>query len=255
MSNLYENPKYYELAFSFRDIEAEANVLEDVIRRLSAIDVKRILEVACGNCPHMPELVSRGYAFVGIDLNRTMLAFAREKTAGLEGSIDLIEADLVHFDLDAPVDFACVMLGSLYVTNTPDLVSHFDSMGRALRPSGLYLLDWCVDFDPNMDVSDAWEIDRDGVHLRVTFFTQRVNRVEQTFEETATIEVEDHGRTTELLHRAVRRAIYPQEFLAFIEARPDFEFVGWWNDWNLDTPIDGLSATNRPITVVRRTAI
>jgi SAM-dependent methyltransferase len=255
LSTLYDSPKYYELAFSFRDIAAEVSVLEDVIRRFSAIKVERILEVACGNCPHMPELVSRGYSFVGIDLNPTMLAFAREKAAGLAGSVDLIPANLVDFNIDTPVDFAYVMLGSLYVTNTPELVSHFDAVGRALQRGGLYFLDWCIDFDPNTDVSDTWEIDREGIRVKVTFFTKRVNRVEQTLEETATIEVDDGGDKTELMHQAVKRAIYPQEFLAFIESRPDFEFVGWWNNWNLDSPIDGLSPTNRPITVIRRTAM
>ena len=32
-----------------------------------------------------------------------------------------------------------------------------------------------------------------------------------------------------------------------------FEFVGWWNDWNLDQPLGATTdAIYRPITLLRR---
>ncbi|MCK4526646.1 class I SAM-dependent methyltransferase, partial [candidate division WOR-3 bacterium] len=69
MSNLYDNPKYYEIAFSFRDIPAEVDVFEKSFKRFSEIPVKSVLELACGNSPHMKELVKRGYQYNGLDLS------------------------------------------------------------------------------------------------------------------------------------------------------------------------------------------
>jgi hypothetical protein len=80
-----------------------------------------------------------------------------------------------------------------------------------------------------------------------------LDRAEQTYTETLLLEVNDNGETRELRQEAVKRAIYPQEFLFFIESRPDFEFVGWWKDWDLDQPCAGATAVNRNLAVVRRT--
>ena len=50
---VYDNPKYYEIAFSFRDIPSEADFLDKVIARYSKIPVNTFLELASGNSPHL----------------------------------------------------------------------------------------------------------------------------------------------------------------------------------------------------------
>ena len=57
-------------------------------------------------------------------------------------------ANFVDFRLKEPVDFIYIMLGSLYVNNTEELLSHFSAVEQALKPGGLYFLDWCIDFSP-----------------------------------------------------------------------------------------------------------
>lgn len=253
MQSLYENPKYYEIAFSFRNIPAEVDVFEESIKQFSRIPVKRMLDIGCGNCPHMEELVKRGYEYVGIDSSQTMLDYSRQKASFIGASVQLVYTNMVDFSLDSKVDFAYVLLGSLYVKNTAELISHFNSVSRALRSGGLYFLDWCVQFDPLSDKSDSWEMERDGIKTKVSYSMKMVNRMEQTVEETITLDVNDHGETKTLVERNVNRAIYPQEFLIFISGRDDFEFVGWWNNWDLSKPLQGDEHINRPITVVRRT--
>jgi SAM-dependent methyltransferase len=255
LTGLYDNPEYYDIAFSFRDVPAEVDVMEESMRRFGRRRVARVLEMGCGNCPHLGELVARGYDYFGIDNNAAMLNYARRKIAGLglaTEKIRLIEGDMVDFALDVRIDFAFIMLGSLYITNTAELVSHFDAVGRTLQSGGLYFLDWCVDFDPHTDVSETWEAERNGVHLRVTCMTRRLNRVEQTYEEHVTLEVNDHAVAHTITDALVKRAIYPQEFLAFVARRPEFEFVGWWNDWDLEQPLHGDRPVNRPIIILRR---
>lgn len=141
----------------------------------------------------------------------------------------------------------------LYVKNTAELISHFNSVARVLKNGGLYFLDWCVQFDPVSDKNDIWEMERDGTKTKVSYSAKIVDRVEQTVEETIILDVEDHGETKTLVEKNVNRVIYPQEFLIFISGRDDFEFVGWWNNWDLSKPLQGDEHIDRPITIVRRT--
>ncbi|MCL6613731.1 MAG: hypothetical protein K6U03_03765 [Firmicutes bacterium] len=67
MDALYKNPRYYEIAFSYRDILHEVDVLEECMRRYSLIPVENVLELGCGNSPHMEELLKRGYQYTGIE--------------------------------------------------------------------------------------------------------------------------------------------------------------------------------------------
>ena len=252
-SHVYNNPKYYEIAYSFRDIEHEVDVFEDCMKRFAEGLVRRVLEIGCGNSPHMAELLSRGYEYVGLDQSGSMLDFAALKAASQGQSVSLIHSGMAEFEVDTPVDFAYVLLGSLYVRTNEELISHFDCMDKALRPGGIYFLDWCIDFDPLCHIAETWDAEADGITVRTTCMTHPVNSVEQTVEEHVVIDVEEDGNAFTLAQRTLKRLIYPQEFLGFIANRPDFEFVGWWNQWNLNEPIDGTSPTNRPITVIRRT--
>ena len=89
MSELYNHPKYYEIAFSFRDIPAEVDVFEGCFKRFSKIPVKSVLELGSGNSPHMDELAKRGYRYNGLDLSKAMLKYARQKALHIDAEVTL----------------------------------------------------------------------------------------------------------------------------------------------------------------------
>ena len=66
VNEVYHNPRYYELAFSFRDIPAEVDVCEALIKQYSRIPVSQVLELGCGPAPYLEELARRGYTYVGL---------------------------------------------------------------------------------------------------------------------------------------------------------------------------------------------
>jgi hypothetical protein len=103
-----------------------------------------------------------------------------------------------------------------------------------------------------VDVIDAWEVERDDIRIKASYWTRCINRIEQIYEDVLHLDIEDRGGQRMLEDRAVRRRMFPQEFLTYIAAHPLLEFVGWWNDWDLHQPIDGTAPVNRPIIVVRR---
>jgi SAM-dependent methyltransferase len=202
----------------------------------------------------MEELVKRGYQYSGLDINRAMLEYSAEKARRAEVRVDLICADMNDFSLNREVDFVYIMLGSLSVRNTTELSRHFDCVAKALKHGGLYLLDWCVQFETlwTTEGSGTWVMERDGIKVKTTVSWKPINRVDQTFEETIIQEVDDHGKKLETIDKDVKRAIFPQEFLLFISSRSEFEFVGWWNKWDLDQPLDNADKIDRPIVLVRR---
>jgi hypothetical protein len=109
-----------------------------------------------------------------------------------------------------------------------------------------------VQFAPATKRTESWEMSRDDITVKTTYQVKPLNSVEQTVEETLTLEVEDAGTPVVLREVLVRRDIYPQEFLLLIASRGDFDFVGWWNNWDLTQPLDGTQTINRPIIVVRK---
>ncbi len=251
---LYDYPEYYEVAFSFRDIAAETAVMHECIRRFSQVPVNRALEIGCGPAPHAGELARLGYHLTGIDLNPIMLDYATRQWRGLEPSPFFMRADMKAFHTPAPVDFVYVMLGSLYLEDTDELSRHLDAVASALRPGGLYFLDSCIQFgDPLEHSSDnAYEIQRDGITIRSTFDIILLDERERLYEEIWNVTVDDHGFERQFRMVEHNRAILPEEFLRFIAEREDFEFVGWWDNWDLERPIAAESKATRPLALVRR---
>jgi len=254
MSNIYNSAKYYEIAFSWRDIPNEVDVFEECFHRFSKIPVKSVLEIACGNAPHMQELTSRGYEYTGLDLSESMLQYSKDKAKNAGIQAGFIPGNMVDFSVDSPFDFVYILLGSLRTQTLNEQLSHFNSVSKALKPGGLYLLDWCVQFETPLVQEDSqdWEMEQDGIKVRYTVGWKTISLVDQTFEETQTMDVDDHGKKFAAKESGIVRAIYPQEFLHLVASLKDFEFVGWWNNWILKEPVEEASNIQRPIVVIRR---
>lgn len=255
-NNLYDHPRYYEIAFSFRDIPGEVDVMEDCFRRYARIPVKRVLELGCGPAPHMPEWVRRGYAYIGLDINPTMLAYAGDKAAALGLPATLVRGDMRRFSLDSPVDFAYTLLGSLFVETTPELLDHLGCVARILRPGGLYLLESCIHFawdEAFMEAQDHWVMEQDGITVSVSFEkADPTDYPAQVSRDVMVARVYDGERVLRLESLERTRLIFPQEFLLLLEKTGAFEFVGWWNCWNLEEPMERAQEVDRPITLTRR---
>ena len=105
---------------------------------------------------------------------------------------------------------------------------------------------------PFIERTFTWELSQDGIAVKTTFHVNPLSHVDQTAEETLTLEVSHHNTTKVLQEVWLRRLIFPQEFLMFIANRNDFEFVGWWKNWSLAQPLDNFQANNRSIVLVKR---
>ena len=175
-----------------------------------------------------------------------MVEFAKEKAKNENLDVQFYLANFVDFRLKEPVDFIYIMLGSLYVNNTEELLSHFSAVEQALKPGGLYFLDWCIDFSPLDNTQDSWVMRKDGITVTTLYTTRLFHAAEQLYEENILFTVKDHGIQKTLAHRGSRRAIFPQEFVLATTKLHHFELLGWWNDWNWKRPLGGRTEIIRP---------
>jgi SAM-dependent methyltransferase len=184
-----------------------------------------------------------------------MLAYSAQKAACLHGKATFIHADMLDFSISQTFDFAFIALGSLCARNTDEIYSHFRSIALALNPGGLYLLDWCIHFAPFSAQEDEWTIEQENIKVTAHYSEKTIDAVEQLVEETIALDVQEGDSTASFLETAISRVIFPQEFLQIIQHTQAFEFVGWWNNWDLDKPLGEIKEPekiSRPIALLRR---
>ena len=136
MQSIFGFPDVYDavLRSPAEQIKTEVNS----IRRLLAdqgITKGSVLELACGTCGHGILLAQGGFSVTGIDINPNMLESAqcRMKTTGVK--IELIQGDVVDFNLGV-VRFDCaIFMAETFslITTYEDIKSHFQSVRRHLK--------------------------------------------------------------------------------------------------------------------------
>jgi len=251
-ASVYDSPFYYEIAFGFRDIRSEVDFFERSIKKFSKIKVRQVLDVGCGPSPYMLELAKRGYVFTGLDLSKAMLEYSLEKAKKGGIRIRTIHADMRNFKVEEMFDFAFCMLGSIEVESNSDFLSHLDSMAACLKNGGLYLIDAAVQFDWTRLGSESWTIIKDELVVNVTWQGVPLNYVEQKIVERITIEAIEKRKTRIFKTEKVGKLIFPQEFLELISKNEKFDFLGWYNSFDLKQPLEKATRFNRPMTLLRR---
>jgi len=250
--DLYDNPFYYEIAFSFRDICKEVNFFEQCIKKFSKIKVKKVLEIGCGPCPYMLELTKRGYAFNGLDLSKAMIDYSLEKARRARIKMKAIHADMRNFKANEKFDFVFCMLGSVEVESNKDFLSHLDAVAACLKSGGLYLIDATIQFDWTGWSEQSWTVIKNGLMVNVTYGSDPLSYVDQKIIEKITVEAIEEGKTKVFKLEKMGKIIFPHEFLELVEKNGKFEFVGWYNNFNLAEPLEKAKKINRPTTLLRR---
>ena len=231
--SVYNNPKYYEIAFSFRDIHQEVNFIEDVIKLHSQVPVKTFLELASGNSPHMIELCHRGYRYVGIELDKEMIRFAEDKISKTHIPAKVVKADMRSFSLPEHVDCAAVFLGSLYVQNDEELSSHLHSVASTLRSGGLYILDEVVEFFSEDVHQQTWDMQEDDLKITTTYAPSYVDEKSKLMAGKITLDVTDGQKKFRLEHTEMKKVYLASDFIQRAEQTNEWEFAGSYSDFDI----------------------
>jgi len=230
-SEIYQQAKYYEIAFSFIDARKQVDLFEEFIKKYSRIKVKTVLDICCGTALQLRELAKRNYKSIGLDINSNMLEYLKKAGSKKVNSVETIKADMVDFRLEKPVDFAYIMMGSIiYLKNNEDLLQHLHSVAQSLKSGGLYLIEnltinWA---SPDFWVPQVWDMQNDGIKVKTTYKIELKDPVEQIIRQTLDLAVADRGKKMHFTDYDDLKLIFPQEFKTIIELQGQFEFLGFF---------------------------
>ena len=181
------SPKTYDIAFSFRDFDAEAAFIVEAHAKLSSptssssSSLCSFLEVGCGPARHALLLAESGITkrCVGVDLSPEMVEYAEEraKELGLQSRTQFLVADMTQVQgfKDAVIennelfDAAAIMLGTFsHCLDNDRAIATLKNVAECVRPGGILLIElgnprdiyqgaFCMDGFLNV-----WEIGESG---------------------------------------------------------------------------------------------
>lgn len=143
-TSIYDFPDVYDavLRRPVGEINYEVRSVVSLLKRREVLS-GRILELACGTCTHGILLAQAGFQVAGMDMSRTMLDGARDRAEASNVSLELFEGDWTNFRLDTEPFDAVLFMSETFplITEYEDIVSHFCSVRRHLKPDGIYIVD------------------------------------------------------------------------------------------------------------------
>ncbi|MDA3963382.1 MAG: class I SAM-dependent methyltransferase [Planctomycetota bacterium] len=238
MPDLYSKPELYEAAFAWRDYTAEVAVLIDLWQQHNSRPLRRVLDCAAGPAPHAAAWQAAGVTCCALDRSAAMCAHAGQRCPSLR-------ADTTQLPLAAGFDLATTMLGSLYVLSELDLAQHLGGVAAALRPGGLYALDWCTLHDEAEEHHDEWDFDTSGGSGTATYrmFTRGAGLVEEEL----IVQRGNHVWRENVMQLAIDLPMLTTA------CQTTFEVLGAWNDWDLNQSLPCTGPINRPLVLLKRT--
>ena len=192
MTSVFDFPRAYEVAFSYRDVPHEV----DAVLKFHGGAVASALELASGPGDHALDLAGRGIRASTVDLNPAMSARAAERATERGLALETVTTgDMVEFDLGGRFDLVLCLIDSLaHVLDLDSLVSHLACVRRHLAPGGAYVVETlhpADGFGVGRHTETDWTVDRDGVRVRVRWGRpdERIDPVTQVTETVVTIDV------------------------------------------------------------------
>lgn len=240
-SRLYATPEVYDVAFGW-DLKLELEFLDRCFAGHVEGPVRRILEPACGTGRLLLALAERGYDVAGYDRSPEMVAYASARLAPHEGAV--WRGDMESFLPPEGFDAALNLVNSIgYLLEDAELLAHLDLVAQAVRPGGIYLVQFNYAGEPPELASfGPWGNHRGDLsttlHWRVVREDEAARRSHQECRITAR-----RGRERIAIEEPHLLRLWTQEDVDRLIARSPFELAAVYHDcfepFDLDVPRTG----------------
>ncbi len=128
---------YYDLIYDWKDYKTDVARVESIVASHCTTGGTSLLDIGCGTGGHLLYL-QKSYSCVGIDKSLEMLEVAREKLP----DIDLIEADMMDFDLGRTFDVVVSLFSTIgYATTPGDLEAVTGNIAKHLKEGGVAIVE------------------------------------------------------------------------------------------------------------------
>jgi ubiquinone/menaquinone biosynthesis C-methylase UbiE len=155
-----ELAQYYDLIYSWKDYQKEADKIKSLIKKHKKSDGHDLLEVACGTGKHLPYLKD-SFSILATDLNKAMLSVARKNIS----DVTFKQADMMKLNLDKKFDVILCLFSSIgYVKNYSNLTKTIQNFAKHLKVGGVVIIEpWFTEIAyisglPTMTTYDGEEI-------------------------------------------------------------------------------------------------
>jgi ubiquinone/menaquinone biosynthesis C-methylase UbiE len=247
---IYEEPLYYEIAFSFVDVNRQIDMFLEYVEKHGRKNTKTVIDIACGPSLQLPEFARRGFFVAGLDICPNMLNYLEEKLIKELADYDLYLRDIRNFTIDMKFDLAFILMGSIhYLQSNDEYLSHLASMARIVKKGGLYLIENL----PMVPVSGGipcWTQKRDNIEVRTSYRTNVLCEIAQTSQYEFLMDIKQGWAVKRrIIQKSITKNIYPQEFISLVKQNGKFEMVGFFHRDNM-TQLEKTEPIN--LVVLRR---
>ncbi|MBC5806402.1 MAG: class I SAM-dependent methyltransferase [Candidatus Eremiobacter antarcticus] len=258
---LYREPELYDVAFGFRDVEAECTALLKLCAAHGVASPRRVLELACGPAHHAREIARRRISSVGIDISAAMLAYARTLCRRDGVTVAFKRADMRTFRLDARADVALCLFDSFgHCVSDRDGIAALQRTADALRRHGLLFLELShpADYFSNgrSRTLDRWTERRGPLSVKTKFLVTRMDAAAETFVARVSLEARTRANGRKTVRRLAMRWLHRMwmrsaiEYVALASGR--FEIAAWYGDLDPAVPLSSGPQAWRMVAVLRR---
>ncbi|KAL0486007.1 class I SAM-dependent methyltransferase [Acrasis kona] len=159
---MYHRAQIYDLLYSHKDYEAEANHVFKVLEQRGIGSTSSLLEAGCGTCSHLRHFAKKFEYVSGFDLYDEMIQFAETKFDVSENR-RLFKADMIDLDVNEvlskytrdgkPFDAIVSLFGCVgYILGEQRLTSAFRNFYNLVREGGIVVIETYMspdDFQPD----------------------------------------------------------------------------------------------------------
>ncbi len=144
------------------------------------------------------------------------------------------------------------MLGSLALESDLAYLTHLSSMAKCLKQGGLHLIDGvpCTTW-PEFG-KEEWAIKKNGLTIEVKWEETPLDLKNQMIREIITLKIKEKEKSRDLREEITFKFLLLTEFSKIITKNRKFEFIGRFNNFDLNQPLKQATKINRPITILRR---
>jgi len=202
--NWYEtafSKEYLDLYYNRDDKSAKAEA-EFAAKVMDLPEQSRVLDIACGGGRHARAMEELGFDVVGLDLSQDLLAAA--------AGVTRVRGDMRALPFDASFDAATSFFTSFGYFDEEGNRSVLRTAAAAIRPGGVYMLDYLNAMLVRTTIVPESEEDRDGAHYSIRRRIEdgrvvkdvTVTRDDETFAYTESVRLYIHNELIEMLAAA-----------------------------------------------------
>ena len=134
--------QYYDLLYSDKDYEAEADFVNTLVRENSN-NVKTLLDMGCGTGAHAEIFCNKGYEVHGIDLSEDMLKIAKMRRKGKEENLTFSHSSIQDLNLNKKFDAIVSLFHVMsYQNSNSELIKAFVAAKNHLKEGGIFIFDF-----------------------------------------------------------------------------------------------------------------